>query len=125
LFFFVPELDKVWSMMIRPPPALMPSVLNSRGISPWDFAPRNPRFGAGRPGAFCSFAAVDLGCFAVRFERPLHLPAGVPGEVEKKSKTRATPGLDKRILAAINGGDESGVCFRSARTFSAAIVCGS
>ena len=35
------------------------------------------RFGAGRPGAFCSFAAVDLGCFAVGFERPLHLPAGV------------------------------------------------
>ena len=33
--------------------------------------------GADRPGAFCLFAAVDLGCFAVGFERPLHLPAGV------------------------------------------------
>ena len=40
----------------------------------------------------------------VRAEQtPLSLPP-LPGQVEKKSKTRATPGLDKRILAAINMG---------------------
>jgi len=40
----------------------------------------------------------------VRAEQtPLSLPP-LPGQVEKKSKTRATPGLDKRILAAINTG---------------------
>jgi hypothetical protein len=40
---------------------------------------------------------------AERKQTPLSSPL-LPGEVEKKSKTRATPGLDKRILAAINTG---------------------
>ena len=40
---------------------------------------------------------------AERKQTPLSLPP-LPGQVEKKSKTRATPGLDKRILAAINTG---------------------
>jgi hypothetical protein len=40
---------------------------------------------------------------AERKQTPLSLPP-LPGRVEKKSKARATPGLDKRILAAINTG---------------------